>query len=346
MTLRNFILLLLVGIALLLYTVRAVLTPFILAALTAYILNPSVKFLQRRLKINRVLSILVVFLSLVAVVIGTIYWVGGGLLKEAQQVQSENRDLTFFNPETINNLPEFEIAGQKFGLKPVAEEIPKTLVNAATHWQENLWPFITDAFGRILATFVFLLATFYFLKDGRKFLDYFKSLFPTAYRTNLERVEEDINGVFGNYLRGQILLVVIMSVASFICLSVLGVKFALTVAVLTGFLELMPFFGPVIATTIAASIVYLTGHNNWGLDTITLTTVVIVVYISLRLLEDYFVIPQVLGHVTKLHPLLVLLAVLAGGHVYGALGFVLAVPLVAALRIIIRFLVREVNWKR
>ena len=204
---------------------------------------------------------------------------------------------------------------------------------------------MTDAFGRILSTLVFLLSTYYFLKDGKKFIEYFKSLFPIRFHSKLERLEIEINSVLGSYLRGQILLVMIMSIASWIALVVLGVQFSLTLAVLTGFLELMPYFGPVIATTIAASTVYLTATNSWGLDPITLTTVVIIVYISLRLLEDYFVIPQVLGHVTKLHPLLVLFAILVGGHIYGALGFVLAVPLVATLRIIIRFLVREVDWK-
>jgi predicted PurR-regulated permease PerM len=345
LSLRNFIFFLIILSLILLYMVRAVLTPFILAALAAYILNPAVKLLQRKLKFNRVSSILVVSLLLVAGVIGAFYWIGGGLLSEARQVREQNRDLTFFDTETVETLPEFEYAGQKFGLKPVAEELPRTLADAATHWQDNLWPFVTDAFGRVLATLVFLLSTYYFLKDGHKFIDYFVSVFPKRYEPKAKKLVEDISQVLGNYLRGQILLVLIMSAASWLVLTILGVKFTLTLAVLTGFLELMPFFGPVIATTIAATTVYLTAENSWGLDPVTLTSVVIIVYISLRLLEDYFVIPQVLGHVTKLHPLLVLFAILVGGHVYGALGFILAVPLVAALRIILRFLIREVEWK-
>jgi predicted PurR-regulated permease PerM len=220
------------------------------------------------------------------------------------------------------------------------------LTDAATHWQQNLWPFFTDAVGRLLAVIVYLVSTFYFLKDGHKFIDFIRSLFPATHQKKVEELETEVNGVLGNYLRGQILLVVIMSVASWIVLTILGVKFALTLAILTGFLELIPFVGPVVATSLAGLTVYLTTENRFGLDPFTLTTVVILIYIILRQLEDYFVIPQVLGHVTKLHPVVVLFSVLAGGQIYGALGFILAVPVVASSRIIIRAIALEVNWKK
>lgn len=346
MNLRWTVIIASVIILLFLYSVRSILSPFILAAIVAYLLNPVVSLLQRRAHIPRASGTIIIFLFLIGILVTVAYWVGGTLMGEAREVSQSGGGLSVFSQQAIDQLPEFTIGEQKFGLKPIAQEIPTTLVDTVTGWQNNLGPFLTSAVGRIVSFLVFLVSTFYFLKDGGRLLRFLRSLVPTPHQEKTTKIEKEVNQVLGNYLRGQILLILIMSAASWLVLTTLGVKFALTLAILTGFLELIPYVGPIVATSLVAFTSFLTVDNRWGLDPTSLATLIILLYTSLRLLEDYLVIPQILGHVTKLHPLLVLFAVFTGGHIFGPIGFILAVPIAATLRIILIFLKEEVSWKR
>lgn len=346
MTLRSVVIISTVLSLLFLYSVRSVLSPFILAAIIAYLLNPVVSFLQKRAHIPRGSGTIIIFLFLLGLLAAVAFWIGGTLVGEAREVTDSNGNLSVFSQNAIDQLPEFSFGEGKFGLKPIAQELPKTLTNTVSRWQNNLAPVVTGAIGRIVSFLVFLISTFYFLKDGNKIPGLLRSLLPSRYQEKATHFEKEVNQVLGDYLRGQIFLIAIMSAASWLILTTLGVKFALTLALFTGFLELIPYAGPIVATALVAFTSFLTVNNRWGLDPTSLATVIIAFYIFLRLVEDYFIIPQVLGHVTKLHPLLVLFAVFTGGHLAGPIGFILAVPIAATLRIIIIFLTKEVDWKK
>ena len=128
-----------------------------------------------------------------------------------------------------------------------------------------------------------------------------------------------------------------MSTATGLMLTILGVKFALILGIISGFLELIPLIGPWSAGSLAALTAFLTGGNRFNLDPTTLALLIGFLYFALRMMEDYLVIPQLLGRLTRLHPVIVLFAVLAGGSLAGAIGFVLAVPVAASLRILLEY---------
>ena len=128
-----------------------------------------------------------------------------------------------------------------------------------------------------------------------------------------------------------------MATLSWIALTILHVKYALIIGIFTGFAEIVPFVGPWVAGTVAVSVSFFDGISAFGLPPIFQGIIVALVYFMLRQFEDLFVIPHVLGHATKLHPLLILFAVLAGGHLWGILGTVLAIPIAALLRIFLEY---------
>jgi predicted PurR-regulated permease PerM len=128
-----------------------------------------------------------------------------------------------------------------------------------------------------------------------------------------------------------------MAVASFVVLETLGIKYALTLAILTGFLEIIPYVGPVVAGSLAAGVAFVNGQNRFGLDPTTAALIVIGAYVILRHLEDYFVIPALYNRLTKVHPLVVIFSVLAGGHLFGVLGLILAVPVAATVKVIFEY---------
>lgn len=279
--------------------------------------------------------ILFIYLALVVVISFGLVNLANVLIREVRVLTEAPKNI--FNLELISLLPSYEIAGQKISLQPMVEESINALSLTASELQKNLIPFFTGALHTFVSVIIFLVSAFYFLRDGQKMIFSLKERLPLN-REKASELVNKINRSLSDYLRGLVVLILIMSVATWVALSVLGVKFALLLGIMTGFLEIIPLLGPITATLIAVIISTLTGNNNFGLDPISLGVVVVIIYFTLRQFEDYFIIPQVLGHTTKLHPLIILFSVLVGGKLAGPLGFVLAVPVAATVRILLEYM--------
>jgi predicted PurR-regulated permease PerM len=140
--------------------------------------------------------------------------------------------------------------------------------------------------------------------------------------------------LLGRYVRGQLFLIGVMWTATFIGLSILQVPFALLLGFTTGVLEVIPIVGPITAGAIACLVAL--GHPApWGLSQIWYVAIVAAMYTVLRHAEDYFVIPLVIGRIVRLHPAIVIFALLTGGALYGLLGVLIAVPVAATLRLVL-----------
>lgn len=320
-----------------LYLERGVLGPFILAGVFAFILNPPINGLVRTLRLPKAIWIFVIYLLLFAVVGLVITVIGGRLLAEARQV-TEGNSLDTTAAQTIDSLPSWNIYGVNVGLRTTAQELLASLRDAAAHYQRQAIPFFSGAAREAVGVLVFFLAGFYFLKDGHKFKAYLLSVFPERHHEDVHTIWSRVGVIMGNYLRGQLILIAIMSVASYLLLETLGVRYALILAVLTGFLEIIPYVGPITAGAIAVGTAFLTGQNRFGLDPGSLAITIAVGYFILRQMEDYFVMPHLYARLTKLHPLVVIFSVLAGGHIFGLIGLVLAVPIAASAKMILEYL--------
>jgi predicted PurR-regulated permease PerM len=166
---------------------------------------------------------------------------------------------------------------------------------------------------------------------------------PNDHRLDVEILLRKINQILNGYLRGQIFLVFLVSLVLFIALSVMGVKFSLLLAVFSGIAEIVPIIGPIVAATVAAVVVFLSGVSNFSLSPLQAVILVVIVYFIVRQIQDYFVTPVIMGRITKLHPLVIMFAVLIGGHSFGILGLILAVPAAAILKLLLDFSFDKIN---
>lgn len=327
-------------LVLFIYQARSALAPFILAGVFAFVVNPAVNVFVHHLKLPRTLSIFLIYVVLIGLTVYGLTILGARLLNEAKQVTAGNTINTTAQ-QAIDSLPNWEIAGQDVGPKSAAQEVLKSLQDSATNYQRQAIPFFSGAAREAISFLVFLLASFYLLRDGHRMKTYLLSVFPDRYDDDFKVIWGKITVILGNYLRGQLILITIMAIASYIVLKTLGVQYALILAVLTGFLEIIPYVGPVVAGALAAGVAFLTGTNRFVFDPGTLTLVVIAAYFVLRQLEDYFVIPHLYARLTKIHPLVVVFAVLAGGQLFDLTGLVLAVPVAASAKVVLEYLIRK-----
>lgn len=312
------------------YRAGDIVRPFVWAGVLAFVLLPVVGLLERRLSLPRTAAAAIVFLGLVAVIIG-----GGRILipLAVDQVRDLQRSLPTLVANAQNTLAE---TADQLGL----ENLDELIVNFAgiTDFSQMVArgavPFIVGLGHFLLELLVFLIATFFLLRDAPRLFQWFRRVLPASQRNELIPLIAQVNTLLGRYVRGQMFLIGVMSTVTFIGLSILQVPFVLLLAMMTGVLEVIPIVGPITAGAIACLVAL--GHPApWGLSQIWYVAIVAAMYTVLRHAEDYFVIPLVIGRIVKLHPAVVIFALLTGGALYGLLGVLVAVPVAATMRLVV-----------
>jgi predicted PurR-regulated permease PerM len=212
------------------------------------------------------------------------------------------------------------------GLQTAIGDLPHMVLHST-------WAVATNVVGAVLHILTFLISTFYLLVDGPRLRVWLHERLPARYHDEAIMLAHSINTVFREYLRAEVILIIIMSTASLVALTVLGVRFALVLAPIVGFLEIFPIVGPFFAIAMVALVALIT-PPHFGLSHAGYAILVALVFFIMRQLEDYLVIPNVVGHAVKLHPVIILFALLCGASVGGILGMFLAVPITGAIKVL------------
>lgn len=334
------VLLLAVG---LLYLTRSILAPFIIAIITAYILIPLVDRAQRFSRLPRVLVIVLFYV----IFVGSLTLFGAliepelarqttgpkGLFKTGTSVTDSVLDLVSQNARLVDIL-------RRAGVDIVTQDDPRyeekkailarrlqAEIDRATQ-PGQVREVAQTTFDILLKIVIWFFATFYLLLNGRNHIVYLYRFVPDDRIDQAQTMLGRIHTILGRYLRGQFYLILIMAVASYIVLRILEIPYALPIAIGTGILEIIPFVGPIIATTLAA----LIALSTQGTGTMI---AIIVAYFVLRQVEDQIIIPQLIGRVVHLDPVVTIFVVLAGQHIGGIVGVLLAVPVAAAARVVL-----------
>ena len=318
-----------------LYIERAILTPFILAAIFAYLFNPIVNFFSNKIKLPRAVSIIVIYVLIIIVIIV-------GSISLTKRILEESSELTQF-ATTLSKEASHQVAVLPDWAKPAVSDTLYSLEKAKILSSPSDLSFFPKAFSKILSFIIFLFSAFYFLKEGKIMRDKILNFMPNEYKFDLEILLRKINTALGSYLRGQVFLVLLVSTILFIAISILGVKFALILAIFSGLAEIVPIIGPIVAASVAGMVAFIGGTSNFSLIPLQTAIAVVVIYTIVRQMQDYLVNPYIMGKITKLHPLVILFAVLAGEHIAGILGLILAVPIAGILRILLEFSLDKVN---
>ncbi|HEV2339535.1 MAG TPA: AI-2E family transporter [Patescibacteria group bacterium] len=322
---------LLLGVSLLwlIYIERSLLAPIVIGGIFAYLFNPIVNFFSKKAKLPRSIAVFIVYLVLMTILIciGTI--VARTLFVESSEIRSYATSLLLTTKSQINTLPDW--------LRPSARSMLVALQHSQFGSSLSLLPYFPKAVSRIINFFIFLVSGFYFLQDGNSMYKEGLEFIPARYKSEVETLFQKFNTVFAQYLRGQLFLICLMSVAIFIPLVILGVRFSGVLAVFSGLAELVPIVGPITAAVVSIFVLLITGHANFGLNAFQCAIIIAIIYFIFRQIEDYVVIPHIMGKIVKLPAFVVFLSVIAGGHLWGILGLILAVPIAAIIKILLEF---------
>ncbi len=188
----------------------------------------------------------------------------------------------------------------------------------------------------ILINLLFILTMmFYLIKDGGDFVGRIIRLTPESHRGDVTRLLRELGKVWNAYLRGQIILSVVMGVVTFIAAVILGLPNALVLGLLAAMFEFIPNLGPLLALIPAALLALATPSSTLPIEAgPTYALIVVVVWVGLQNLESIFLVPRIMGGNLNLHPFVVIVGVIAGAEIAGPLGVILAAPALSSLRVV------------
>lgn len=323
---------------LLLRAVGGLLNPFIWAIIAAYLFNPLVTRLTLHTGIGRVWWVILLY-----IIAGFLLYLGINSL--VPRLARQYTDLVQALPDFAARLEHWiaehgviELGGMTFDLRPDEAELTNLFAELTREIPRSVPELVFSVFERMVLLLVFLVVTFYLLLQADQMTEHLYGLIPAPYRGEIRELGRSIDRVLGAYIRSQLLLIVIMAVLTYIPLSILGVQYALVLAIATGFLEIIPFVGPWTAAGSAMLVSLLQSGNTFGWPNWVLALVVGVIYLVLRQMEDHLIIPNLVGRIVKLHPVIVIFTILAGAAIGGALGLLIAVPVAATIKIILSYL--------
>jgi predicted PurR-regulated permease PerM len=322
------------GALILLYTVRSILPPFILAVVVAYVLNPLVETLVRLTRRSRTTVVAAIYIVLVVGLVLTIIMVTPTLVR---QVQAVNIDLEAIGDQIRQLLADYqriEIGGFSIDLLALSGEIRGALESIVSFLAARTGGIVVGVVSGLVWIVLVLLVSFYLLKDAPGFRQFIHDALPVGYQPDMRRLAGEVNAVLSAYLRGQLMLSLVVGLVTGIALAIVGVRNALLLGVVAGALEVIPSLGPVLASVPAIAIALFQGSANLDIENHWFALLVIGLYLVIQQLESHLLAPRIIGSSVNLHPVVVIFAALSGASIAGLLGVFLAVPVVAVGRIV------------
>jgi predicted PurR-regulated permease PerM len=303
----------------------AIFFPVLISGLMYYILRKPVQWISRYLP--KIASILIVF-ALVAGLFTTFSYFAGSLLGEEISGLTENF------PEKIDEVTEESqkvINDNKMGIIK-ADEIKHKALSYLSKLSQNLGENIMTLFSVITSIATVLVVVpflaFFFLKDDEKLRPYILKHIPSEHVQEGNKILTDIDKTLFTYVTGQFIIALVDGILMYLGYLFIGLDYALLLAVLAMFLTIVPFLGPLLGI-IPALFIALTNSPLMALK-------VLIVLVVVQQLEGNLVTPQVMGKKLSIHPITVILILIAAGSLYGFIGILIAIPLYSVVKIIIK----------
>jgi len=278
----------------------------------AFALAPVVERIGRRT--GRAIAVLLTALIALIAVVGALVALAVPLVRETAQLAREvPRVAAMASSNEPINVAGIEISGE------VRQRIGTELGARVGDWSQEAARAALRVGASIFDFLIVFVLGIYFLASAPAVRRWVDGVVPTKQRAEFRRIEAEAARLFGRYIRGQLLLGLIIGTISAIAYLVLGVPYAVFLGVLAGVLELVPIAGPIVAGAVAA-LVSLT-------EPFPLVIWVILAATAIQQLENHLLVPRIAGDAVGLHPIAALLAVLVGVEVAGIVGALFAVPL-------------------
>lgn len=305
--------------------------PIILSGILYYLMNPVVDYLEKR-KVPRLYSIIGLFILVVALIV----WGSVVIIPKIQEqtvsfvsnfpqyVETIDDKLTeiFRDPLFSQFREQLENTGDQF-----MNSAGDILQNLSKSTVQSLGSFVGAVATIVVAVLTMPFILFYLLKDGKQLAPYLVKFLPTRMRVPTLKVLGEMNDQVSSYIRGQLTVAFAVAIMFMIGFAIIGLDYAVTLGIIAGFLNLIPYLGSFLAMIPAVFLAIVAGP--------IMLVKVLIVFALEQTIEGRLISPLVLGNQLSIHPVTILLVLLTSGKLFGVIGVILGIPVYAAAKVLI-----------
>jgi len=330
-----------------LYQIRSVLIPLIMSVVLAYIIIPVVNWLHTRTRLSLGTSTLIVYLVIIAALVAI-------PLSAVPPLVSQGNNLLNNTPGYIEQIGErlaepIQVGGFNLPLDALHIGDLSTVVgNNLVAIVQAIAPQSLRLFGATLTTvgwiLIGLLLSYYIVRDYRFIWKSIVALAPESYHGDIQRLGQEASAIWNAFLRGQLLLALIIGLITAVVAFIIGLPNALVLGLLAGLLEFIPNIGPVLAAIPALLLALFQYEISWlgsAVGPVWYGLIVLFIYGIIQRLENMFLLPRIIGRSLGLHALVVLIGAIIGASVAGIFGILLAAPLLATAKLLLKYIYQK-----
>ena len=337
-------------IAFLIYRFESLIPPLLMIFILAYLLHPLTTLIANGLGISWKVAVNILYMLIFIILIGLLTLGGIGLVQQLQSLINQVQIIVADLPGMLEDL-----SGQVFRFGPLELDMRTIELQAIT---QQLLSFVQPLLGRTgnlvgtIAggaaqvfgwTFFVLIVSYFVMSESNGLRSNLIKIDLPGHAEDLRRLGSELSRIWNAFLRGQILIFVLSFVIYVILLSVLGVRYALGLALMAGLARFLPYIGPAITWVVMALVTFFQASKPFNLEAQPLVYMAIVVILSLIIdqIMDNMITPRIMAQTLRVHPAAVLVAALIAANLLGILGVVIAAPSLASLTLLGRYTIRK-----
>lgn len=316
------------------YLVKGILLPFIAGLLVAYAMTPGVVKMEKMgLSRSIATTIMVVgfCVSIILLLFIAIPFLQTELVIFAKQVPNYSDRIWQSTEPLIDWLSAYLAPSDMARIRETASSYAVDVISWGIKVVVNVLTSSLAIANLISLVVITPILAFYFLRDWNLIIDTIDSYLPRDYAASIRRIFFDINTTIGGFARGQGLVCLFLGIYYSIMLTIADLDFSITVGMVIGFFAFVPYVGAIIGFLLSIGIALAQFSDWWSIG------IVASIFAVGQTIEGYILIPRLVGDRIGLHPVWVMFSILAGGVIYGFVGILFALPIAAAIGVLVRF---------
>ena len=335
--------------ALLVWRFSNLVAPLLMVAILAYLLYPVASFISRTLRISWSASVNIIFLLIIIILIGLLTWGGVGLVQQTQSLIGSVQDIVANLPQYIDNITShvyqplglFTIDLKQYDVNYISEQILSHIEPILSRTGDIVSAAASSA-AEFIGWTLFVLTVAYFLMVESSGIgeDFIKINVP-GYTEDIHRIGRELARIWNAFLRGQIIIFLMALVVYSILLPILGVRYALGIALMAALAKFLPYIGPFTTWVVMGLVTFFQAYKPFDLQPIVYTGIVVGITLLIDQIIDSLIAPRIMASALKVHPAAVLIAALVAASLLGLLGVIIAAPLLATCTFLLRYIMRK-----
>lgn len=320
---------------------RPLISSLVVAALVAYILHPFVNLIIRHTRLSYNMAVNITYLLFLSVLVAIPAILTPFVIR---QVSGVTVDVEYFLQQIriLMNRP-LAIGSISISLENVVSSLEALLTETTTFIAGNAVSTLRDVSTNFLWILVILVSIYYLLRDSHDLVDWLLAPISGIYQHHARRLLAEIDDIWGNFLRGQLLLMIFVGILSWLGGGIVGLPGAFVVGLIAGILDLIPSLGPTLAAVIAVAIAFLEGSTYLPISNFWFSLIVLAVFIVIQQIENIWIRPVLMGRRLHLHPALVFIGVFGSLALFGILAALVIIPVMSSIGVIGRYILCRIR---